>query len=179
MSKYAVFLRGVNVGGVKVLMKDLTQLLQDGGFSDVKTLLASGNVVLTSEISDPLLIQDQCNDLLRQYYQREIPTLVFTQAEIEDLAGPFKLPLPEPVEQHHGYLTLCNSVHDAQELGQAIEALADPQDFLVTSRAVQWIVSKGSSTTDPIAKLVQAQAKQRVLTTRNHNTLVKIAKILR
>jgi len=178
MSKYAVFLRGVNVGGVKVLMKDLALLLQDGGFSDVKTLLASGNVVLASDIPDPLIIQGRCNDLLRTYYQREIPTLVFTQKEIEDLAGPFGLPLPEPVEQHHGYLTLCHSAQDAQELGQAIQALDDPRGFLVTGRAVQWIASKGTSTTDPVAKLVQAQAKLRVLTTRNHNTLVRIAKIL-
>ncbi|WP_334123916.1 DUF1697 domain-containing protein [Glutamicibacter sp.] len=177
MNKYAVFLRGVNVGGVKVLMKDLIHLLQEGGFSDIKTLLASGNVVLTSEISDPLIIQNRCNELLRQYYQREIPTLVFTEAEIEDLARPFALSLPEPATAHHGYLTLCNSARDANELGQVIQGVAVPRNFLVTGRTVQWIASKGTSTTDPVAKVVQAQAKHRILTTRNHNTLVKVAKI--
>lgn len=179
MNKYAVFLRGVNVGGVKVLMKDLTQLLEQGGFSEVTTLLASGNAVLNSTVDDPLVVQEQCNELLREHYQRDIPTLVFTQQEIDELAQPFGLPLPEPVEEHHGYLTLCASALDARELGQAIAGLDEPYPYLVTGRAVQWIVAKGTSTTNGVAKLVQAQAKRRVLTTRNHNTMLRIAKILR
>ncbi|WP_176715435.1 DUF1697 domain-containing protein [Arthrobacter sp. NIO-1057] len=175
-----MFLRGVNVGGIKVLMKDLTSLLQDGGFQDVKTLLASGNVVLNSEASDPLVVQDGCNELLRQYYQREIPTLVFTEDEIQELAQPFVLPIPEPASDHHAYLTLCNSVFDAHELGEAIGRLdAQRYDYVIVGRTVQWIASKGTSTTDPVAKVIQAQAKHRILTTRNHNTLIKVAKIFR
>jgi len=178
MSKFAVFLRGVNVGGVKVLMKDLKQLLQEAGFTEVKTLLASGNVVLESSESDPQLIQARCDELLSKHYQRSIPTLVFDAQQIKELAGPFALPIPEPVKEHHGYLTLCQSTTDAKELGEAIDALESSQDFLIIGRALLWVAAKGTSTTDPLAKLIQTQAKQRTLTTRNHNTLVKIAKII-
>ena len=58
MILYAIFLRGVNVGGVKVLMKDLATLLQDAGFTQVRTLLASGNVVLGSEATDPARVKE-------------------------------------------------------------------------------------------------------------------------
>jgi uncharacterized protein (DUF1697 family) len=45
--KYAVFLRGVNVGGHgKLPMGDLRNVLEAAGFADVSTYLASGNVVV-------------------------------------------------------------------------------------------------------------------------------------
>ena len=41
---YAMFLRGVNVGGIKVESKRLVQVLQELGLDRVVTYLASGNV---------------------------------------------------------------------------------------------------------------------------------------
>ncbi|HEY8589215.1 MAG TPA: DUF1697 domain-containing protein, partial [Naasia sp.] len=45
-TRYVALLRGVNVGGVKVPMAELRSLLEDAGFGRVRTLLASGNVLL-------------------------------------------------------------------------------------------------------------------------------------
>ena len=51
--RYAVFLRGINVGGHKtVVMAQLTKALEALGCTEVKTLLNSGNVVLTSKIHE-------------------------------------------------------------------------------------------------------------------------------
>lgn len=50
MNTYAVLLRGINVGGKnKVSMTDLKQNLEVIGYSDVKTYINSGNVVLSSD----------------------------------------------------------------------------------------------------------------------------------
>ena len=46
MTRYAGFLRGVNVGGVTMKMAHVTAALGEAGFADVRTVLASGNVVL-------------------------------------------------------------------------------------------------------------------------------------
>ncbi|NAZ15122.1 DUF1697 domain-containing protein [Glutamicibacter soli] len=179
MTTFAVFLRGVNVGGVKVLMKDLASLLADGGFTEMRTLLASGNVILESELSEAQAVQRRCNELLEERYGRSIPTLVYTREEILQLAQPFVLELPEPAAEHHGYLTLCESAADAAELCELARGL-DPQPAVdVLGRALCWIVRRGQSTTDPLAKLTTAQARKRVITTRNHNTLVKLAAIIR
>jgi uncharacterized protein (DUF1697 family) len=43
MNSYAVFLRGINVGGINIKMADLKRALESKGFDGVKTLLASGN----------------------------------------------------------------------------------------------------------------------------------------
>ncbi len=47
MNSFLLFLRGINVGGSKkILMKDLTDLLESLGFFNVKTYIQSGNVWL-------------------------------------------------------------------------------------------------------------------------------------
>lgn len=178
MAKVVVFLRGINVGGVKVLMKDLTLLLQNSGFSNVKTLLASGNVIVEAG-NDPLnLIQERCDAALSAHYGRPIPTLVFSSEEIEKLAGPFPLVLPEPIQEHHGYLTLCDSPEAAALLFElAVEREAEDKVALC-GRAVCWVERKGQSTTSVMSKLMTSRAKQQLLTTRNHNTLVKLAAII-
>ena len=48
-SKYIALLRGINVGRAKrVAMGDLRALVEDLGYSDVHTLLNSGNIVFTA-----------------------------------------------------------------------------------------------------------------------------------
>ena len=48
MPRYAVLLRGINLGPTnKIAMADLRELLADAGFDDVRTHLNSGNVVLS------------------------------------------------------------------------------------------------------------------------------------
>ena len=63
MPRYAVFLRGINVNGIKVPMADLRACLADAGFPGAKTILQTGNVVLDG--SDP-------PDVLRKKLERSI-----------------------------------------------------------------------------------------------------------
>ena len=50
MTTYLVLLRGINVGGKnKVPMARLRELLEELGYSDVSTYIASGNVILSSD----------------------------------------------------------------------------------------------------------------------------------
>ena len=52
MTTYLVLLRGINVGGKnKVPMADLRELLEELGYRDVRTYIASGNVILQSDRS--------------------------------------------------------------------------------------------------------------------------------
>ena len=44
-------LRGVNLGKRKVIMSELRELVADAGFTGVRTLLASGNLVLDSKLT--------------------------------------------------------------------------------------------------------------------------------
>jgi uncharacterized protein (DUF1697 family) len=47
----AALLRGVNLGGRKVVMAELRAVCEAAGFGDVKTLIASGNIVLDAKLT--------------------------------------------------------------------------------------------------------------------------------
>src|SRR5579863_6667972 len=50
MNTYVALMRGINVGGKnKVPMTGLKQCLEELGFSDVSTYIASGNAILKSD----------------------------------------------------------------------------------------------------------------------------------
>jgi uncharacterized protein (DUF1697 family) len=52
MTSYLVLLRGINVGGKnKVPMAELRKVVEDLGFENVSTYIASGNVLLDSKLS--------------------------------------------------------------------------------------------------------------------------------
>ena len=58
MKRWAALLKGVNVGGNRKLpMAELKLFLEGLGFTDVKTLLASGNVVFSSKESDAVALE--------------------------------------------------------------------------------------------------------------------------
>jgi uncharacterized protein (DUF1697 family) len=49
MQTYIILLRGINVGGNNLVpMKALTQVLTDAGFSQIKTYIQTGNILLQS-----------------------------------------------------------------------------------------------------------------------------------
>ncbi len=49
--KYCAFLRGVNVKGTNMKMADVCQVFKDAGMKDVASILASGNIVFSSDKS--------------------------------------------------------------------------------------------------------------------------------
>ena len=60
MTTYIGLLRGINVGGNKmVAMADLRDMMTKIGFSDVKTVLQSGNVVFGGAAKAPARIESQ------------------------------------------------------------------------------------------------------------------------
>src|SRR3954452_20177680 len=69
MKTYAVLLRGINVGGKnKVPMAALRACLEELGFSNVSTYIASGNVILDSD-RRPAEVQALIEDALPKAFQ--------------------------------------------------------------------------------------------------------------
>jgi Uncharacterized protein conserved in bacteria len=179
MAKFVRFLRGVNVGGVKILMKDLASLLSDAGYRQVKTVLASGNAIMEAPHDDASLLREHCEALLAQHYSRAIPCLVFTAQEVHELSEDFPVQLPDTNHEYHRYLSLCTSQEDSQQLQLAATALDPAQQTALRGRALCWVSPKGQSLETPVAKLVAAQSRKYLITTRNLNTLVKLSTIIR
>lgn len=87
---YAALLRGINVGGVQLVMTDLARLCAGEGFEGVKTYIASGNVVFTSPKKEAA-VRAALERALAAHMGKPIPVLVRSAAELEATmaANPF------------------------------------------------------------------------------------------
>jgi uncharacterized protein (DUF1697 family) len=85
MTRYLVLLRGINVGGKnKVPMARLRELLEELGYTDVATYIASGNVVLSSD-RGPNEIKRRIEEALPKTFRLDselVAVLVLTRAQL-------------------------------------------------------------------------------------------------
>ena len=82
MTTYASLLRAVNVGGTgKLPMSELRAMCESVGFSNVRTYIASGNVVFESKLSEKS-VKAKLERALETYAGRPVGVLVRTGAEL-------------------------------------------------------------------------------------------------
>ena len=86
MNTYVILIRGINVGGKnKVRMADLRQCLEELGFAQVSTYIASGNVILESD-QQPDTIKTQIEGMLPEKFTLDnklIKVLVLTRRQFQ------------------------------------------------------------------------------------------------
>src|SRR5690606_37835063 len=92
-SVWVAFLRGINVGGHhKVPMEELKATLASMGFSHIKTLLNSGNVVFTTDSTEIATVEAQMTEVLEKKFGFPIPVIIRKMEDIQQLVAdnPFK-----------------------------------------------------------------------------------------
>ena len=74
MPRYAAFLRGVSPMNAK--MPELKKAFERAGFTDVKTVLSSGNVVFTSRAGSESSLEDKAEAAMSEHLGRVFGTIV-------------------------------------------------------------------------------------------------------
>jgi uncharacterized protein (DUF1697 family) len=86
MKTYLILIRGINVGGKnKVSMADLKKCLEESGFSNVSTYIASGNVIFKSA-KRPDEIKTQIEKALPECFKLDdefVKVLVLTRGQLQ------------------------------------------------------------------------------------------------
>lgn len=86
MSSYVILLRGINVGGKnKLPMAALKKGLEELGFAEVSTYIASGNVILKSP-KDPAVVKAEIEEALPKIFKLDsqlIKVLVLTHEQLQ------------------------------------------------------------------------------------------------
>jgi uncharacterized protein (DUF1697 family) len=91
LSRQVALLRGVNLGGRKVVMSELRAACEGAGLTGVETLIASGNLVLGSKLKDAKL-EAKLEALILAELGLKTDVYVRTGVELEAIiaANPFK-----------------------------------------------------------------------------------------
>ena len=101
MARFVAFLRGINVGGNKLVpMAKLKALFEHLGFSDVRTLLQSGNVVFTASASSA--IERKCETEFSKCFGFSSDFVVRSAAELAKIV--VSNPFPNEAEEDPGHL---------------------------------------------------------------------------
>jgi uncharacterized protein (DUF1697 family) len=90
---YVAFLRGINVGGNKLIKMDaLAAAFTAAGFRNVKTYIASGNVIFTARTTALEALAKKIEKCLLRTFRHQISVLVFPLTELKAIVSskPFK-----------------------------------------------------------------------------------------
>lgn len=129
MARHVVLLRGINIGASnRIAMAELRAALEEAGFGDVKTYLASGNVVLTSR-AKPETVARKVEQLVEQRFGLEIPIVVRTRAELARVVE--RNPLAEVASEPKRYQVSFLSAELSPEVFRELEAAAAPGERIV------------------------------------------------
>ena len=171
MTRLVALLRGVNVGGITVKSADLADVVRGLGYDDVKTVLASGNVLFTTGES-VATAKERLEQALGERFGYEAWVHVLTVAAIEKIVAGYPFARND---DRHAYVVFVVKPEVraellATELDPAVEEVAEAEGVLY------WTVPKGSTLESAFGKAQGVARHKPWLTTRNLNTLEKLAR---
>lgn len=137
MKTYVSILRGINVGGRKVLMTDLKALYEGLKLKKVTTYIQSGNVLFTAdEKQAEAALSEKIRKAIEKQYGFEVPVIIRDIAELETVlrTNPFLAEKNIDAEKLH-----VTFLAEAPEKSRLVEMSAvdfPPDRFRITGRDV-------------------------------------------
>jgi len=175
MTRYAAFLRGVNVGGVNLKMVDVAAALTDAGFTNVCTILATGNVLLDSS-GRVAAVRKKAEAALRERFGYDAWVLVYDIDTVRAIVDAY--PFEREVDGYQSYITFVASPDGGAAVLDELAALAgsDGADEKIGrgDGVVYWQVPKGKTLDSTIGKTMGKPRYKSSTTTRNLRTLAKV-----
>ncbi len=171
--KYCAFLRGVNVKGTNMKMAEVCQVFKESGMNEVSSVLASGNIVFSSDQkADQLkLILEKS---MSEHFSYEAFLFVRSQGEVQACLdhNPF-----EKSEDLHSYIFVGNRGIEGILMREFENASKSENEAAeVVDHTFYWQVPKGNTLDSNFGKILGRKNLKDQFTSRNVNTFEKILK---
>ncbi len=171
MTKFAAFLRGVNVGGVNLRMAEVAAAFEQVGFTNVKTILASGNVLLESR-SGAASVRNKAEQALREKFGYDAWVLAYDLDTVRAISDNF--PFQRDVDGHHSYVTFVTDTDVLDELAALAKDAGPDEKIERGNDVIYWQVPKEGTLDSTIGKTMGKKRFKSSTTTRNLRTLDKV-----
>lgn len=175
MTVHIALLRGINVGGNKmVAMADLRALVASLGFSDVRTLLQSGNVVFRSQGKAAARLETLLETEVEKRFGLETSFIVRTAAEWDDAIA--KNPFPAEAESDPARLVVMflKAAPDAAAVKALQAAIKGRETVRADGRQAYLVYPDGQGSSKLTINVIEKHLGSRG-TARNWNTVRKLA----
>jgi uncharacterized protein (DUF1697 family) len=173
MTTQIAFLRGINVGAHKrIAMADLRRVLSDElGYDDARTLLQSGNIVLSAK-AKPAELADDLERVIEQKLDVPTPVLVRTHEELAAVVD-FD-PLGDVADNPKLYqVSFLSAEPDAEKIEKIAADELLPERFVHRGREIYAWHPDGMHSS-PLARLLTDRRLGVTATARNWNTVTKL-----
>jgi uncharacterized protein (DUF1697 family) len=172
MAKYVALLRGVNVGTAnRVPMAELRALLSHLGYTNVATLLNSGNAVFDGAKGASAKHATNIAAAISARLDVEVPVIVKTAKELAEIVA--ENPIKAETSQHSRFLVAF--VQDTKALSAlaAVESLVVPPERFVLGRHTAYLLCAKGILESRAGTALLGKAG-RSATTRNWATVLKL-----
>jgi uncharacterized protein (DUF1697 family) len=174
MAFQIALLRGINVGKHnRISMPELREHLSDAGYGEVKTLIASGNIVLEST-AKPAQLEQDLQKTIADRFGVDTPVVVRTAKQLAKIVEDNPFPDGGGKELHVLFLAERCPAAAAREL-EGLDIA--PEQVKVAGREIYaWYVNGMQNS--PMGKALGKHVKV-VATDRNWNTVLKLLELTR
>ena len=174
MTFYIGLLRGINVGGNKmVAMAELREMVTALGFSDVKTLLQSGNVVFRGPAKATARLESQLEAALEKRFGMHVDFHVRTAEEWRAIVGANPFHAEAKADPGHLLLTCFKAPLDTANVEALRVAIPGRETLHADGRQLYMVFPDGVGTSKaPVLADKKLGARG---TARNWNTVLKLA----
>ena len=142
MPTHIGFLRAVNIGKRQYRTADLKAALTAAGYGDVDTYIQTGNIRITSPLRSRAKVESELEAVFLADRGFEVPTMVFSQAELKQIATDADEIAKQGFEYGH-YVNLLKRPIDAELLDELRELTQDGIRFEVRGRAMHLLYDIG------------------------------------
>ena len=170
-------LRGINVGGNAIIkMADLKGAIEKCGFTDVRTFIQSGNVIVESEDEDNNKIAKQFEQCLEQKFRIAAAAVIKTQDQFKKIVS--QAPAGwNTREDLRKYIAFVKDPKTARDVMRDIEP-KDGVDFAVAGDGVVYMSTLLSGLTKSGFTKLIGKPVYKVLTIRNFNTVQRLLDLM-
>jgi uncharacterized protein (DUF1697 family) len=169
---HVAFLRAINVGGHTVKMDRLRSLFEELGLADVRTFIASGNVIFQSKRQDIPALERELEGHLERSLGFPVATFVRSAAEVRQVAD--YQPFPDSGDEHALMVAFLKSPPGEQEWTKLRSHRTADDDFHVYGREVYWL-RRGRISDSTFSGALLERALGAAATMRNSTTVRKLA----
>ena len=179
MIKYVCFLRGINVGGSKVIkMEDLRKIFESLNLKDVQTFIQSGNILFGSPQKDIKKLISKIGTRLYEALGYEVEVTVREMDALKAIIRGNPFPGIIPDKSNKIYVTFLNETPSAGK-SEVLQSFSyDAETVIVRGSEVYLSVDKKKTGNKPVFTNNFIEKKLGLKgTTRDLNTLIKIGNL--
>ena len=178
LSPYLALLRGINVGGKNLIVKDdLRKCFENIGYSSVLTYIQSGNVLFRSSRRSITRLTAEIKHGLTKTFSYQARVVVISRQGYRTMIQTAPPNWGRDDEQKHNAIFTLSGISPEEVMAQLPTPKVGIETTTLGPGVIFWSASKSHLAKTTMMKLAASPVYQQ-LTIRNHNTVFRLLELL-